>query len=306
MWKGDVCLELFISDLDGTLLNQYAQLSTTSRSILEGLLRQGLPFSVASARTPFSVLPLLEGLPLRLPWVLMNGALLYNPTEQSFPYTCPLDQKDWTTLAAAEEELGVGGLLFTLEEGRIRCHCAPSAPPPLQNYFDWVLLQRYPVLWNGFGQRKAWELADIPLLYGMYLDHRPETLAQMAANLEEAGLTVDFYQDVYTSARWYLEVYSARASKGAAVQELRRQYGVSHIVGFGDGCNDCSLFDACEEGYAVSNACPELKQQATDIIGSNVQDGVAIYLKERWKRETNSVGKPLLFEHSLQMLGISP
>lgn len=299
-------MELFISDLDGTLLNQHAQLSTTSRSILEGLLRQGLPFSVASARTPFSVLPLLEGLPLRLPWVLMNGALLYNPTEQSFPYTCPLDQKDWTTLAAAEEELGVGGLLFTLEEGRIRCHCAPSAPPPLQNYFDWAALRRYPVLWNGFGRRKARELADIPLLYGMYLDHRPDTLAQMAANLEAAGLTVDFYQDVYTSARWYLEVYSACASKGAAVRELRRRYGVSHMVGFGDGRNDCSLFAACEESYAVSNACPELKQQATGIIGSNVQDGVAVYLKERWERETNSAGKPLLFKHGVQVSGVSP
>ncbi|HIY22470.1 MAG TPA: Cof-type HAD-IIB family hydrolase [Candidatus Flavonifractor merdigallinarum] len=299
-------VKLFLSDLDGTLLNQQAQLSPTSLETLRTLLERGLPFSVASARTPFSVLPLLEGLPLRLPWILMNGALIYAPVEAHCPYTCPLTPCEWAALARAERESGVAGLLFTLEEGRVRCHCAPSAPPPLQHYFDRAALRHYPVLWNGFGRRAAWELENTPLLYGMYLDHRPEALARMAEGLGKAGLTLDFYQDIYTSSRWYLEVYSAGASKGAAVNWLRRNCGFSPIVGFGDGYNDQSLFAACEEGYAVSNACPELKRQATGIIGSNVQDGVAVYLKERWKRETDSAGEPLFFKHGLQVPGLSP
>ena len=69
-------MELFISDLDGTLLDSQAQLSPVSLKILRMLLSDGLPFTVASARTPFSALPLLASLPRRLPWILMNGALL--------------------------------------------------------------------------------------------------------------------------------------------------------------------------------------------------------------------------------------
>lgn len=114
-------MELFISNLDRTFLNQHAQISPVSRRILEELLHQDLPFSVASARTPFSVLPLLAGLPLRLPWVLMNGALLYDPARQHVPCACPLTPEARAALAAAEAEAGTGGLLFTLEEGRVRC-----------------------------------------------------------------------------------------------------------------------------------------------------------------------------------------
>ena len=275
-------MELFISDLDGTLLNRHGQISPASRRILEELLLRGLHFSVASARTPFSVLPLLDGLPLRLPWVLMNGALLYDPTRQHFPSASPLTPEARVALAAAEEESGVGGLLFTLEEGRVRCHCAPAAPEPAQRYFDWDALRPYPALWNGFGHRTAAELGEIPLLYGMYLDHRPERLAQMARALRGHELAMDFYRDVYTPSRWYLEVYSARASKGGALGELRRSGHFTRVVGFGDGENDLSLFAACDEGYAVANACPALKERATGVIGSHEADGVAVYLKERW------------------------
>lgn len=298
-------MELFISDLDGTLLNRHGQISPASRRILEELLRRGLPFSVASARTPFSVLPLLDGLPLRLPWVLMNGALLYDPTRQHFPSASPLTPEALAALAAAEEESGVGGLLFTLEQGRVRCHCAPAAPEPAQCYFDWDALRPYPALWNGFGRRTAAELEEVPLLYAMYLDHQPERLARMAEQLEGRGLTLDFYRDVYTPSRWYLEVYNAWASKGSALEELRRREHVTRVVGFGDGENDLSLFAACDEGYAVANACPALKERATGVIGANEADGVAVYLKERWNHEANPGGEPLFSQHRGQVPGIS-
>lgn len=297
-------MNLFISDLDGTLLNGAAQLSPVTRRTLRALTAQGLPFSVASARTPFSVLPLLDGLPLHLPWVLMNGALIYDPAAASFPCACPLDAEQRSSLAQAEGR-GMGGLLFTLEEGRVRCHCAPAAPEAAQRYFNWAALAPYPALWKGFGRRTAAELEEVPVLYAMYLDHRPERLAEMAERLEGRGLVLDFYRDVYTPSRWYLEVYSARASKGGALAELRRRAGLTYVVGFGDGRNDLSLFAACDEGYAVANACPALKERATGIIGSNEADGVAVYLKERWDRETSSCGQSLLSQHRGQVPGLS-
>ena len=280
-------MELFISDLDGTLLDSQAQLSPVSLKILRMLLSDGLPFTVASARTPFSALPLLASLPLRLPWILMNGALLYDPVRQSFPDSVPLSPQARKTLAQAAERCGISGLLFTLEEGRLRCHCSPAAPPAAQHYFDWTALAPYPALWNGFGRRQVAELVSRPLLYGMYLDDRPQRLEQMASLLDGRGLTLDFYRDRYTEERWYLEVYSAQASKGLALARLRHMGAFTHIVAFGDGQNDLALFDACDEGYAVDNACPALKAHADGIIPSNEADGVAVYLSKRWNCETD-------------------
>jgi Predicted hydrolases of the HAD superfamily len=45
------------------------------------------------------------------------------------------------------------------------------------------------------------------------------------------------------------------------------------------------MFEISDEKYAVSNANELLKKLATDIIGSNDEDGVALFLKERYKFE---------------------
>ena len=44
------------------------------------------------------------------------------------------------------------------------------------------------------------------------------------------------------------------------------------------------MFQEADEAYAVSNAVPELKQIATGIIGSNNENGVAIWLQEHYKK----------------------
>jgi len=67
---------LYISDLDGTLLRPNGTLSTYSRDTLNGLIADGLDFSIATARSVSSIRQLLHGLDLRLPVVNLNGALV--------------------------------------------------------------------------------------------------------------------------------------------------------------------------------------------------------------------------------------
>jgi hypothetical protein len=67
---------LYISDLDGTLFRNDARLSAHSRNTLRELLADGVPFSVASARSVTSIRPLLRGLQLELPVIALNGAFL--------------------------------------------------------------------------------------------------------------------------------------------------------------------------------------------------------------------------------------
>jgi hydroxymethylpyrimidine pyrophosphatase-like HAD family hydrolase len=67
---------LYVSDLDGTLLNNDGTLSRTSRAALQRLLRDGVTFSVASARSVVSMRPILRGLRFSLPVIEFNGAFL--------------------------------------------------------------------------------------------------------------------------------------------------------------------------------------------------------------------------------------
>lgn len=44
---------------------------------------------------------------------------------------------------------------------------------------------------------------------------------------------------------------------------------------FGDNANDLPMFEVADECYAVANATAEVRARATEVIGSNDEDGVA-------------------------------
>ena len=69
---------LYISDLDGTLLNKSAELSGYTVNVLNAMIASGLHFSVATARTLASTNKILADLALRISIVLMNGVLIYD------------------------------------------------------------------------------------------------------------------------------------------------------------------------------------------------------------------------------------
>lgn len=271
-------MTLYISDLDGSLLSPDGSLSPDARTILTRLVADGLHFTVATARTPLSTLHLLEGIPLSDPMILLNGALCYDPKTRGFSHPVPISRKAMEHLALAEQQVNLGGLLFSLEEGTFRTSQGPnvcSASP------EYARIRAYPgisAIDPQLSRRTAQELLDVPVLYGLYEDDRPERLEQLARCLEGQGLTMDFYRDRYSRQRWCLEFFNAETCKGAAAAHLRRE-GYDRLVAFGDGWNDLSLFAACDCGCAMENAAPELKEKADIVIGSNAQDGVVRYLQ---------------------------
>jgi hydroxymethylpyrimidine pyrophosphatase-like HAD family hydrolase len=66
---------LYISDLDGTLLADDATSRKPPRGLLR-ILRAGVPFTVASARSIVSIRHTLGDLPLTLPVIEINGAFI--------------------------------------------------------------------------------------------------------------------------------------------------------------------------------------------------------------------------------------
>jgi HAD superfamily hydrolase (TIGR01484 family) len=69
-------MKLYVSDLDGTLLRNNATLSEFSKRTLRDLVKQGVHFTVASARSVVSIRNFLDGVPLHLPVIAFNGAFI--------------------------------------------------------------------------------------------------------------------------------------------------------------------------------------------------------------------------------------
>ena len=69
---------LYITDLDGTLLDANSQVSAEAVEVLNPMLDNGLLFTVATARTPATVVPMLSQLHTRLPFIVLNGAATWD------------------------------------------------------------------------------------------------------------------------------------------------------------------------------------------------------------------------------------
>ena len=67
---------LYVSDLDGTLLNSKQHTSSYTNQVINQLVDEGMLFSYATARSYYSAKPATKGLTAKIPLILYNGALL--------------------------------------------------------------------------------------------------------------------------------------------------------------------------------------------------------------------------------------
>ena len=79
---------LYVSDLDGTLLNREPRLSAYTAETLNLLIEEGLPFTYATARSVHSARIVAAGLQTRLPVITYNGVFFAGCAngESSFPH----------------------------------------------------------------------------------------------------------------------------------------------------------------------------------------------------------------------------
>lgn len=273
-------MELFISDLDGTLLNKRGNLSKNTINILRPLIDNGLHFTVATARTPFSAIPISKTLAIKDCMILLNGAVLYDPVKKRFFHPVELGREAMKDLQEAEKE-GIQGMLFAMRGNELCVYLGKVKKHLWDGYFDFSQTADILSICREFPEISACDLQNEPVIYGLYMDDKQEALAAMREKLSQrSDLVLDFYKDQYTKERWCLEICSSNAAKGRAVESLRTMMGGGRFTAFGDSRNDISLFEACDMAFAVENACEELKQMADGILLDHERDGVAEYIKK--------------------------
>lgn len=86
---------------------------------------------------------------------------------------------------------------------------------------------------------------------------------------------------VDSESRW-LDITAIHTHKGETVKELQEMLGVTYdeTVSFGDGENDVELMSIAKYSFAVGNACENTKRAASFITKSNEENGVLITIQK--------------------------
>ncbi|WP_426446842.1 HAD family hydrolase [Paenibacillus sp. S-38] len=274
---------LYVSDLDGTLLNAKQEIPAWSREVLNGLIRQGMHFTIATARSYESVERIVEGLELKVPVILINGVFIRNMEAGRYLAANYLDRAVAQEILSAYLDCGLNPIVYTMD----------AAGEPKVYYRG--IFNESEALYIGnrtAGGDKRFRLVSDYTEIGeehVISVNTIDSAARMDAVYEafrQGGTCVCHYgPDVYAPAYHWLEIGSPRATKSEAVLALKAMGGYDRVVCFGDNLNDLSMFGASDECYAVSNAHPLALEAADASILSNEENGVAVYLQERFAGE---------------------
>lgn len=89
----------------------------------------------------------------------------------------------------------------------------------------------------------------------------------------------------FSDGNWY-KLTPRGVTKENAILELCSRLGINpeNIAAFGDDYADLGMLELCGLGIAMGNAIPEVQAAADAVIGSNDEDGIALWLEEMFLR----------------------
>lgn len=272
---------LFVSDLDGTLLQPGAVLSDRTVGILNKCIEAGMEFTVATARTPATVAAILEDVSMQLPAIVMTGASMWDIRTGTYTDVKYIPEEGVKALVDLYRRRNTSSFLFTLEDDLIDIYLTGGTLNELQREFMEERrespFKRFHISENGDSVLPP-DLSKTVLLYTMIPD--AEAAATFAESRLVPGVRAQYYHDIYGPETGILEAFSARATKANAVRELARRTGAVRTVCFGDNLNDIPMMEAATLSVAVGNALPEVKERADMVIGPNTEDSVARFMEE--------------------------
>lgn len=271
---------LYVSDMDGTLLAPDGRVSATTSQLITELTERGAMVTVATARTPATVEPLLAETATRLPAVVMTGAALWNRTQRRYEHTCPMDGYACEAIEILFEKYGVSPMVYRLGgDELLRVYYRGELTEKLRQF---VAEREQASLKHFYINEEAAVVGDAVLYFAMGERERIFSLAE--ALRRTGGCSVSCYVDIFGVDTGILEVFAPGVSKAAAIRRLKRKVGADRLVVFGDNLNDLPMMEIADVAVAVGNALEEVKAAADEVIGRNDEDAVARFITEDFDR----------------------
>lgn len=272
---------LYISDLDGTLLNKDSIISEFSRQTLSKLNSEGAKITIATARTPATADILVKDCGITVPMIVITGAAYWSYADKNYISPTVMSRNTADFLLETFDNYGISPFVYSF-----------SSTPRLLSRLD--VYHKYPVLNNRehdfyddrknlktffIGEQIPEEKRDKIIL--MFAIGPTKNIKPLAEKLKQTGCcSVSDYPDIFDPESSLIEVFAPDVSKANAVTNLKKMLGADRVVVFGDNLNDISMMQVADVAVAVSNAFPEVKEAADIVIGSNDDDAVAKFILE--------------------------
>ncbi|WP_335870015.1 Cof-type HAD-IIB family hydrolase [Bacillus sp. 2205SS5-2] len=262
---------LIALDLDGTLLTDEKKISAKTKAILHKLMEKGHEVMIATGRPYRASEVYYQELGLTTPIVNFNGAFVHHPLNNEWGmYHEPMSVEIALSIVEACKDFSFHNIIAEVMDD-VYFH-----------YHDERLIDVF-----SFGNPNI----ETGELHTILTDH-PTSMLIHAEEFEVATIRQhlsDVHAEVIDHRRWaapwhVIEIVKKGLNKAKGIDIVAKHFGIppERIIAFGDEDNDLEMIEYAGSGIAMGNAIPSLKAIANEVILSNEEDGIGIYLEKRF------------------------
>ena len=251
-------IKFIATDMDGTLLDQDGRLDPEFFDLFLQLEEKGILFSAASGRQYYSLRETFAPIQDRMIYVAENGTLVMHQDKELYSRTIAKSEIDEIIKAARALE-GTHLVLC----GKRSAYIETQDPKALEEF------QKYYYRCEYVSDLLTVDDEFIKVAICHFDGSEEFVYPTMKAKFDDS-------HQVVVSAKIWLDIMNAEASKGAAIKHLQATmgFGPEETMSFGDYLNDLEMLQVSEHSYAMENAHPKLKEIARFGAPSNVDAGV--------------------------------
>jgi len=270
-------LKIFVTDLDKTFLRSDLTISDFSKNIWNKAHKNGYLLSIATARSLKKSLDFLEGLKLKIPLILLDGAMVATADKKAIAINA-LEKNITSEIIECSKKFDIEPFIVGIEDDSLN---EKFLYPKKLNIYQQELINAYKNDNRLRAKNKITPLKkNLKMVYmGEEKDMKAleDELKTLFKNNIETKLSKDPYIDCH-----FLTILHPKGDKSYALEELLDYVNLSSddLTVFGDSINDIGMFKKAKKSVAVKNALDEVKKEADIVLPhTNDEDGVANYLK---------------------------
>lgn len=229
---------LFVSELDETLLNDKEQMTSYSRIELKRMIEHGANFTISSGRTIASLMDFSKDIPLKLPVIAFNGAVLYD-----------IDKKMFLRKKVLKKDV-VNWIQEVLRVEKVCCFTTALVQDTLLIYYEGFFHPVEEAIYHK--QRtspyrnfiKGTVGSEAESLYIMCI-HKQEIITEICEQMKKLPIAEQIKMVQMNSKEYpgytYLEFYHKEANKQNMLSELKTITGLKETVTFGPIPGNCDI-----------------------------------------------------------------
>lgn len=286
-------MNIYISDLDGTLLDNDACLSAKAKQSILKYHQKNILFTAASARCFITMKEAVgHDLKFKLPFIEFNGSYITDYHNNEIIQTQSIENNILPEVYSELKKLDIDPIIsgnFIHEQDfkkRYFCYISATSNEALKKFqYD-----RY--FANDFRIHLKTKMEVDPEnenVVTLTLIDKKEKLQEFAKKIEDSYkdyLNCYLLEDQYNVGWHWLLVQSVQSTKANAIQKMIHHYDLKNhkIVAFGDNYNDMEMLKQADVSVCPSNAVSEIKETCDIVLEqSNEEDAVINYINSMEK-----------------------